>query len=95
MNHATTEPSPPSGSTPEAPSEATSTLARIVGEVEYREGDGPNIRIRKGPIEVVLTALDATLGWADGATRGSAVMPLADFKRLVASQAIVFTGSRE
>jgi hypothetical protein len=61
----------------------------IVGKVEYREGDGANIAIRRGPIEVETTATDATLGWADGDARGSAAMPLADFKRYVAEGAIV------
>ena len=63
--------------------------ADIVGKVEYREGDGANIVIRRGPVEVETTATDATLGWADGDARGSAAMPLADFKRYVAEGAIV------
>ncbi len=63
--------------------------AEIVGNVEYREGDGPNIVIRPGPVEVDTTASDATLGWIDGDARGSAAMPLADFKRYVAEGAIV------
>jgi hypothetical protein len=63
--------------------------AQVVGKVEYREGDGPNICIRRGPVEVDTTAVDATLGWADGEARGAAAMPLADFKRYVAEGAIV------
>ena len=63
--------------------------AEIVGTVEYREGDGPNIAIRRGPVEVDTTATDATLGWTDGEARGSAAMPLADFKRYVSEGAIV------
>jgi hypothetical protein len=63
--------------------------AEIVGTVEYREGDGPNITIRPGPIEVEITATDATLGWTEGEARGSTAMPLADFKRYVAEGAIV------
>ena len=67
----------------------TTHAAEIVGPVEYREGDGPNLPIRLGPIEVETTATDATLGWTDGEARGSAAMPLADFKRYVAEGAIV------
>lgn len=67
--------------------------AEIVGTVEYREGDGPNIAIRPGPVEVDTTATDATLGWADGEARGAAAMPLADFKRYVAEGAIVMRGA--
>ena len=58
--------------------------ARIVGKVEYREGDGPLIVIRPGAIEVQTTATDATLSWTDGETHGSAAMPLSDFRRSVA-----------
>ena len=37
--------------------------AQITGKVEYREGDGALLRIRKGPVEVSTTDLDATLSW--------------------------------
>lgn len=62
--------------------------AHIVGKVEYREGDGPTLPIRPGPIEVTSTHNDVTLAWREGDTRGSAAMPLADFKRYVAEGAI-------
>jgi hypothetical protein len=58
--------------------------AQIVGKVEYREGDGPNIVIRTGPVTVETGLNDATLSWVDEETRGSAAMPLTDFKRYVA-----------
>jgi hypothetical protein len=57
--------------------------ARITGTVEYREGDGPNIAIRPGPVEVSLSETDATLSWVDEDTHGSAAMPLTDFNRHV------------
>jgi hypothetical protein len=57
--------------------------ARITGKVEYREGDGTNIAIRPGPVEVTLSETDATLSWVDEEVRGSAAMPLTDFKRYV------------
>lgn len=62
--------------------------ARIVGKVEYREGDGPNITIRPGPCEVQETPLDATISWSDEDTHGSAAIPLADYRRYVASKAL-------
>lgn len=62
--------------------------AHIVGKVEFRQGDGPKIAIRRGPAEVETTANDATLSWTDGETHGSGAMPLADFRRYVASGAI-------
>jgi hypothetical protein len=58
--------------------------ARITGKVEYREGEGVNIAIRPGPVEVNTTPTDATLSWADGETRGSATMPIGDFHSYVA-----------
>lgn len=68
--------------------------AHIDGRVEYREGDGPNITIRPGPIEVDQTAQDATISWSDGESRGSAAMPIADFRRYVASKAIRIEGTK-
>lgn len=66
--------------------------ARITGKVEYREGDGANITIRVGPCDIEETAMDATISWTDGDSRGSAAMPLADYKRYVASKAIQIEG---
>ena len=63
--------------------------ARIVGKVEYREGDGPNLVIPRGPCEVARTELDVTISWSDGRTRGSASMPLADYLRHLAAGDIV------
>ncbi len=66
------------------------SLARIVGLVEYRGGDGPSVAIRTGPCEVEETSSDVTISWRDGNSRGSASMPLFDFRRYVASKAIEF-----
>ena len=62
--------------------------AHIHGFVEYREGDGPNIRIRIGPCEVEETAMDVTISWTDGETRGVAAIPLSDYRRYLASRTI-------
>lgn len=68
--------------------------AEVVGTVEYREGDGPALRIRKGPIEVETTDMDATLSWEDaasgdtGPTHGRAALPIADYRRYVSEGAI-------
>lgn len=67
--------------------------ARIQGEVVYREGDGPNMVIPEGPVEFQESEFDVTLSWAEGDTRGAAAMPIADFKRYVACQAIAVEGS--
>ncbi|MDC8773377.1 hypothetical protein [Roseateles albus] len=65
-----------------------SQKARITGLVEYREGDGANITIRKGPCEVEESTLDVTISWTDADSHGSAALPLGDYKRYVASKAI-------
>ena len=57
--------------------------AQVRGKVEYREGDGTNIVIRPGPVEVETTPTDATLSWTDGETHGSAAIPIADFRTYV------------
>ena len=66
--------------------------ARIIGKVEYREGDGANITIRPGPCEVDETAMDATISWTDGDSHGSAAMPIDDYRRYVSSKAIQIDG---
>lgn len=67
--------------------------AHITGAVQYREGDGPNITIRPGPIQVEETAMDATISWSDLDSHGSAAMPIADYRRYVASKAIRLDGA--
>jgi hypothetical protein len=47
-----------------------------------------------GEIEVVTTTADATLGWQDGQTRGSATMPLPDFQRHVERGRIKLTTAK-
>jgi len=68
--------------------------ARITGKVQYREGDGANITIRPGPCEVDESELDVTISWTDGDSHGSAAMPIADYRSLVASQAIQIDGPK-
>ena len=66
--------------------------ARIVGKVEYREGDGANISIRPGPCEIAVTALDATISWTDADSHGSAAIPIADFNHYISRKAILLVG---
>jgi len=65
-----------------------STNITIVGEVSYREGDGPMMPIRPGLCEAEETATDVTIGWQDGPNRLAAVLPRADFDRYLSSGAI-------
>jgi hypothetical protein len=73
-------------------STAMTRSGRIVGTVEYREGDGANITIRPGPIQVEETELDVTISWSDADSHGSAAMPSGDYRRYVASNAIQIDG---
>ena len=66
--------------------------AHITGKVAYREGDGANITIRPGPCTVEESALDVTISWTDGDTRGVAAMPLADYRHCLAVGAIQLDG---
>ena len=62
---------------------------QIVKRVTYREGDGAEMVIRRGPCEITVTSLDVTLSWTDGDTRGSTAMPLAEYNRYLTTGAIV------
>ena len=66
--------------------------ARIEGKVEYRGGDGPAVEIREGPVEVSLSATDATLSWVEEEAHGSAAMPIGDFRRYVKEGKIKLDG---
>lgn len=62
-----------------------SRKAQIVGKVEYRVGDGPNMTIRPGWVKIDTAVDDVTLSWVDeDDTHGATAIPLVDFKRHVA-----------
>jgi hypothetical protein len=61
---------------------------RVTGKVEFREGDGPLMRIRPGAAEVEVNASDVTISWADGDTHGVAAIPMADYHRYLSRRLI-------
>ena len=65
-----------------------SSNVMVIGEVSYREGDGPMMPIRRGLCEIDETALEVAIGWQDGNNRLSTVMPRDEFERLVSNGAI-------
>jgi hypothetical protein len=69
--------------------------ARIVGKVEYREGDGTALEIPEGPVEVEISELDVTLSWATGAVHGSTAVPVDDFRRYVDEGKIKLDGPEQ
>jgi glutathione S-transferase len=63
-------------------------LAEVTGRVEYREGEGVLLELRRGLVEVDLSAMDAIVTWADENFRGRAALPAADLYRYADSGAI-------
>ncbi len=68
--------------------------AHIKGKVEFREGDGASLTIPVGPCEIEETALDATISWGDGETRGSTAIPIDVYRHYVSSGAIELVSAR-
>lgn len=61
---------------------------QIVGEVEFRPGDGAMMPIPLGGVDIETTQTEATLSWVDGESHGAAAMPLNEFRRYVSDGAI-------
>jgi len=57
--------------------------AMVVGAVQYREGDGVLLSIRRGVVDVEIAGTDAVLAWTDDDYRGAAAIPFVDFVRYV------------
>ncbi len=65
-----------------------SQSAFICGEVTYRTGDGPMMAIRPGAVQVEINEHDVTLGWEEGDSRLSALMPRSEYARFIGTGAI-------
>ena len=61
---------------------------QIVGDVEFRAGDGPTMPIPRGRVDIETSQTEVTLSWADEDNRAAATMPLSEFKQYVADGAI-------
>lgn len=71
------------------PAETSSKCrARIVGKVEFRQGEGALFSIPRGTAEVEVTGLDTTFSWTEGNFHGLAAMPLANFCHYIIEGAI-------
>lgn len=75
--------------------------AHVTGEVQYREGDGPLLTIRKGPVEVETTEQDAILSWTEidsldqntgKEVRSTTSLPKVDYQRYLDEGAIRLDG---
>lgn len=66
---------------------------RVVGTVAFRPGDGANMAIPRGAVEIETGATEVTLSGVDGDTHGAATLPsLTDFRRYVSDGAIQLRG---
>jgi glutathione S-transferase len=62
--------------------------AEIVGNVEYRQGEGVLLEVSRGIVHVEVNASDTVLSWVDESFRGEAAIPYANFSHYVAAGAI-------
>ena len=64
--------------------------ARIRGCVTFREGDGPELPIPEGPVELLPAPDSVTLSWThDNGATGRAALPRAQYEQYVRDGAIV------
>ncbi|MGJ0223462.1 glutathione S-transferase family protein [Streptococcus pyogenes] len=67
---------------------STTLSAEVVGAVEYREGEGMALEVRRGLVQVEITPMDTVISWADEKYRGEAAIPYANFTHYVSDGAI-------
>lgn len=63
--------------------------AHIIGEVDFRQGEGPLRTIPRGIVQVETTPTDAVFTWQDDQTHAVAAMPVANFCQYIADGVIV------
>jgi hypothetical protein len=64
--------------------------ATVTDYVTYRPGDGAEMAIPEGPIDVELSADSATMSWvADNGSAGLTAIPLTQYKEYVQQKKIV------
>ena len=67
---------------------ATTLSAEVIGTVEYSEGDGAELEVRRGLVEIEVSRMDTVFSWQDENYRGQAAIPFQNFSRYVSSGAI-------
>jgi glutathione S-transferase len=60
----------------------------VVDTVEYREGEGMSLEVRRGMVQIEVTCMDAVLSWADEKHHGMAAIPYANLLQYVKDGAI-------
>lgn len=67
---------------------ATTLQAEVVGTVEYSEGDGAALEVRRGLVEIEISRQDTVLSWQDENYSAQAAIPFQNFSRYVNDGAI-------
>lgn len=62
--------------------------AEIVGKVQFRQGDGVLLTVRRGRVAIEVCTCDAVLSWSDDRGRSNAAIPCSEFHRYVEEGAI-------
>jgi len=63
--------------------------ARIAGPVEFRAGDGPQLKIPEGNCQILMADDSVVLTWMDTGQSLTAAIPKIDFDRYIEQGAIV------
>jgi glutathione S-transferase len=58
---------------------ATTLNAEVIGKVEYSEGDGAELEVRRGLVEIEISRLDTVFSWQDENYRAQAAIPFQKF----------------
>ena len=67
---------------------ATTLQAEVVGTVEYSEGDGAALEVRRGRVEIEISRLDTVFSWQDENYSAQAAIPFQNFSHYVSDGAI-------
>lgn len=69
----------------------TKKTGKIVGDVVYSAGDGPEMTMPKGPCEIDATSSDVTISWGNGDDAGSTAIPVDMYTTYLTSGKITLT----
>jgi len=62
---------------------------RIVGNVEFRAGDGPQLKIPEGDCQILMADDSVVLTWTENGQSLTAAIPKIEFDRYIQDKAVV------
>ncbi|SDJ15699.1 hypothetical protein [Variovorax sp. OV700] len=62
---------------------------RIVGNVEFRAGDGPKLKIPEGNCQILMADDSVVVTWQEGGQSLTAAIPKIEFDRYIQEGAVV------